>query len=224
MGHKVNPKVIRLGITRTWESKWFARKNYPLYLRQDVLIRKFIKAKLKDSGVAKIEIERSGENLNVIIRAARPGIIIGRGGLGVETIKKELQEKILNKKELKIPGKTNISINILEVDKPNLNAQIVVDSIIADTEKRVAFRRVMKQAISRAMRAGAKGVKVWMGGRLNGAEIARTEVLSEGTIPLHTLRADIDYSRGAAETMYGKVGVKVWIYRGEVFAKDIIKK
>ena len=160
MGHKVNPKVIRLGITRTWESKWFARQNYQIYLRQDVLIRKFLKAKLKDAGIAKIEIERSGENLNIIIRAVRPGVIIGRGGMGVEALKKELQEKIFNKKELKSPGKMSMNINILEVDKPNLNAQIVVDSMIADTEKRVAFRRVMKQAISRVMRAGAKGVKV----------------------------------------------------------------
>ena len=220
MGHKVNPKVIRLGITRTWDSNWFARKNYQLYLRQDVLIRKFLKTKLKEAGIAKIEIERSGENLNIIIRAVRPGVIIGRGGLGVEMIKKELQDKILNKEELKSPGRLSININILEVDKPNLNAQVVADSMIADIEKRVGFRRVMKQAISRVMRAGARGVKVWVGGRLNGAEIARTEVLAEGTIPLHTLRADIDYARGAAETIYGKVGVKVWIYRGEVFAKE----
>jgi small subunit ribosomal protein S3 len=224
MGHKVNPKVIRLGITRTWDSKWFAKKNYQLYLRQDVLIRKFLKAKLKEAGVAKIEIERSGENLNIIIRAVRPGVIIGRGGMGVEALKKELQSNIFNKKELKSLGKTGININIMEVDKPNLNAQIVADAMIADIEKRVAFRRVMKQAISRVMRAGAKGVKVWVGGRLNGVEIARTEVLSEGTIPLHTLRADIDYARGAAETLYGKVGVKVWIYRGEVFAKEGNKK
>lgn len=224
MGHKVNPKVIRLGITRGWESRWFSRHNFGAYLKQDVLIRKFLKAKLKDAGIAKIETERSGENLNIIIRAVRPGIIIGRGGMGVETLKNEIKEKILNKKELKTSNKINLSVNILEVDKPNLNAQVVVDAMIADIEKRVAFRRVMKQAISRVMRAGARGVKVCVGGRLNGAEIARTEVLSEGTIPLHTLRADIDYSRGAALTIYGKIGIKVWIYRGDIFNKEVSKK
>lgn len=224
MGHKVNPKVIRIGITRGWESRWFSRKNFGIYLRQDVLIRKFLKAKLKDAGVAKIEIERSGENMNIIIKAVRPGVIIGRGGMGVEALKNEIKEKILNKKDLKTSKKINLNVNILEVDKPNLNAQVVVDAMIADIEKRVAFRRVMKQAISRVMRAGAKGVKVWVGGRLNGAEIARTEVLSEGTIPLHTLRADIDYSRGAALTIYGKIGIKVWIYRGDIFNKEVSKK
>lgn len=144
--------------------------------------------------------------------------------MGVEALKKEIQEKLLNKKDLKSPSKMSLNINILEVDRPNLNAQVVVDAMIADIEKRVAFRRVMKQAISRVMRAGAKGVKVWVGGRLNGAEIARTEVLSEGTIPLHTLRADIDYCRGAALTIYGKIGVKVWIYRGDIFNKETSKK
>ncbi len=224
MGHKVNPKVIRLGITRTWESKWFSRNNFGIYLKQDVLIRKFLRAKLKDSGIAKIEIERSGENVNIIIKAVRPGVIIGRGGMGVESLKNEIKEKILSKNDVKVPTKINLNVNILEVDKPNLNAQVVVDAIIADIEKRVAFRRVMKQAISRVMRAGARGVKVGVGGRLNGAEIARTEVLSEGSIPLHTLRADIDYSRGAASTIYGKIGVKVWIYRGDIFNKETSKK
>jgi len=223
MGHKVNPKVIRLGITRTWDSKWFSTRNFIIYLKQDVAIRKLLKEKLKDAGIAKIEIERSGESLNIIIHAVRPGVIIGRGGLGVEALKEDIKKKILAKKATGVSGKTSLNINILEVDKPNLNAQVLVDTIIADIEKRFPYRRVMKQTISKAIRAGAKGVKVWIGGRLNGAEIARTEVLSEGTIPLHTLRADIDYSRGAAKTIFGTVGVKVWIYRGEVFEKSFKK-
>ncbi|OGY41686.1 MAG: 30S ribosomal protein S3 [Candidatus Buchananbacteria bacterium RBG_13_39_9] len=223
MGHKVNPKVIRLTINKTWDSKWFSRHNFCLYLRQDVVIRKFLQKKLKDAGVARIEIERSGENLNIIIYAVRPGVIIGRSGVGIEEMKSALKKEILNKQETKLPGNLSLNINIMEVDKPNLNAQIVVDNIIADLEKRIPFRRTMKQAISRVMRAGAKGVKVIVGGRLNGAEIARTEMLTEGMVPLHTLRADIDYSRSAAQTIYGKIGVKVWIYKGEVFNKVTLK-
>jgi len=221
MGQKVNPKIFRIGITKTWDSKWFSKRNFSLLLRQDVLIRKFIKNKLKDSGVSKIEIERSAENINIIIYAVKPGIIIGRSGVGIEDLKNELKKKVLEKAESKVPGKLNLNINIMEVDKPNLNSQIVLDNIIADLEKRIPFRRIMKQAISRVMRAGAKGVRVLVSGRLNGAEIARREMLAEGMLPLHTLRSDIDYSRGAAQTIYGKIGVKVWIYKGEVFEKEI---
>lgn len=219
MGNKVNPKAIRIAVNRGWDSKWFSQRNFGIYLRQDLSIRKFLKGKLKDSGVASIDIERSGQNLTIIIHAVKPGVIIGRSGVGIEDLKNALKKNILNKETLKTPTKVNLNINILEVDKPNLNAQIVLDNIIADLEKRIPFRRTMKQSISRVMRAGAKGVKVNISGRLNGAEIARDEVLSEGEIPLHTLRADIDYSRGAAQTIYGKIGVKVWIYKGEVFNK-----
>ncbi|MCX6742731.1 MAG: 30S ribosomal protein S3 [Candidatus Parcubacteria bacterium] len=221
MGQKVNPKIFRIGITKTWDSKWFSTRNFSLLLRQDVLIRKFLKSKLKDSGVSKIEIERSAEKINIIIYAVKPGIIIGRSGVGIEDLKNELKKKVLAKAESKVPGKLNLNINIMEVDKPNLNSQIVLDNIIADLEKRIPFRRIMKQAISRVMRAGAKGVRVLVSGRLNGAEIARREMLAEGMLPLHTLRSDIDYSRGAAQTIYGKIGVKVWIYKGEVFEKEI---
>lgn len=219
MGHKVNPKAIRVGVIKGWPSKWFARDNFSAFLRQDLAIKKFLKGKLKDAGVANIEIERSAEKLNIIIYAVKPGIIIGRSGVGIEDLKTNLKKTVLNKEATKVPGKVNLNINIMEVDKPNLNAQIVVDNIINDLEKRIPFRRSMKQSISRVMRAGAKGVKVMVSGRLNGAEIARTEMLTEGEVPLHTLRADIDYNRAAAQTIYGKIGVKVWIYKGEVFNK-----
>jgi len=220
MGQKINPKAFRMGVIKSWDSKWFSKRNFCAFLKQDVVVRKFLKNRLKESGVAKIEIERSAENINIIIYASRPGVIIGRSGVGIEDLKTELKKKIFNKQGTKTLGKLNLSINIMEIDKPNLNAQIVLDNMIADLEKRIPFRRILKQAISRSMRAGAKGVKVQVSGRLNGAEIARREALSEGMLPLHTLRADIDYSRGAAQTIYGKIGVKVWIYKGEVFEKD----
>lgn len=219
MGNKVNPKAIRIAVNKGWNSKWFARQNFSVLLRQDLAIKKFLKTNLKDSGVANIEIERSAEKLNIIVYAVKPGIIIGRSGVGIEELKEKLKKNILNKEITKVPGKITMSINIMEVDKPNLNSQVVLDNIINDLEKRIPFRRSMKQAISRVMRAGAKGVKVVISGRLNGAEIAREEMLTEGEVPLHTLRADIDYSRNAAQTIYGKIGVKVWIYKGEVFNK-----
>jgi len=219
MGHKVNPKAIRIGVNRGWNSKWFARQNFGGLLRQDLAIKKFLKAKLKDAGIANIEIERSAEKLNIIIHAVKPGIIIGRSGVGIEDLKTNLKKTVLNKEATNVPGKINLNINILEVDKPNLNSQIVLDNIISDLEKRIPFRRTMKQSISRIMRAGAKGVKIKVSGRLNGAEIAREEMQTEGEVPLHTLRADIDYARAAAQTIYGKIGVKVWIYKGEVFNK-----
>ncbi len=218
MGQKVNPKSFRIGVTKTWDSKWFAKRDFSSYLKQDVIIKKYLKNKLKEAGVAKIETERSAEKINIIIHAVRPGVIIGRSGVGIEQLKEELIKKIFNKKATKTPGKVNLNINILQVDKPNLNAQVVLDNIIADLEKRIPYRRVMKQSIGRVIRAGAKGVKVIVAGRLNGAEIARTETLTEGMIPLHTLRANIDYTRGAAHTIYGKIGVKVWIYKGEIFS------
>jgi small subunit ribosomal protein S3 len=180
--------------------------------------------RLKESGVAKVDIERSREQLIITIHAMKPGVIIGRAGSGIEDLKKEIITKFINKEQTRVPGKVSVSISVQEVQNPNLNSQIVLDSMIADLEKRIAYRRVMKQAVGRVDRAGALGVKVIVAGRLNGAEIARTEKLSVGRLPLHTLRADIDYARGAAQTMYGKIGVKVWIYRGDVFNKDMDAK
>jgi len=223
MGQKINPKIFRTGVIKSWDSRWFSRRNFSSLLKQDVLIRKFLKEKLKDAGAARVEIERSAGNINIIIHAVRPGVIIGRSGVGIEELKAGLKKKVLNKQGAGMLEKINLNINIMEVEKPNLNAQVVLDNIISDLEKRIPYRRIMKQAISRVERAGAKGVKVIIAGRLNGAEIAREEKIVSGKIPLHTLRADIDYARGAAQTIYGKIGVKVWIYRGDIFEGRNIK-
>jgi small subunit ribosomal protein S3 len=216
MGQKVNPKIFRLGIIRSWDSKWFSdsKKDYITNFMQDVKIRKFLMNELRESGVDRVEIERSSNKISINIFAAKPGLIIGRGGLGVDDLKKKVHNKFLKKHRL-----SEINLNITEADRPNLSAQILAQSMILDLEKRIPFRRVMKQAMSRAERAGALGVKVIVKGRLNGAEIARSEMLTTGKVPLHTLRADIDYARGAAKTIYGAIGVKVWIYKGEVFEK-----
>lgn len=213
MGHKVNPKSFRLGQSVTWSSRWFSKKNYPEMLREDILIKKFLTVKLKEAVVEKIDIERTPAEITIIISATRPGVIIGRGGAGIEEIKKAVSQKFLKN------VKQNVKVNIQEVDNPNLSAPAIIHFIIADLEKRMPFRRVMKQSIERVRKAGALGVKVRISGRLNGAEIARTETLSEGKVPLHTLRANIDYSRDTARTTYGAIGVKVWIYKGEVFKK-----
>ncbi|MFW0837619.1 MAG: 30S ribosomal protein S3 [Candidatus Komeilibacteria bacterium] len=213
MGQKVNPKALRLGITQTWTSKWFARKDFAAFLQQDIKIRKYLLNKLRESGIDKIEISRNGKELTLDITAAKPGLIIGRGGMGIEEIKKDLQDNVL-------PNKAIVKINIKEVKDPNLSAAVVLQNMAFDLEKRIPFRRIGKQAIDKVMQAGAEGVKIAMAGRLNGAEIARTEMFTEGKIPLHTLRADIDYSRGHAQTTYGKIGLKVWIYKGEIFNKD----
>lgn len=214
MGQKVNPKALRLGITRTWPSKWFAsRADFANFLEQDTKIRKYINVKMRDAGIDTIEISRDEKAIIIDIIAGKPGIIIGRGGSGIEDLKKVLRKDVFK-------NKFNVKINVKEVEDSNLSAAVVMQSVIADIEKRMPFRRVMKQAISRVMRANAKGVKISLAGRLNGVEIARTETLFEGKIPLHTFRADIDYSRGHASTTYGKIGVKVWIYKGEVFNKD----
>jgi len=211
MGHKINPKGFRLGQIYTWNSKWFSSKNdYRARLKQDILIRKFLKGKLREARIDNISIERSANSMTIIIKAAKPGIIIGRSGAGAEDLKKEIKKNFLD-------SKTGLNLNILEVEKPGLSAAIVLQDMIADIEKRIPFRRVMKSAISRVEKAGAKGIKVKVSGRLNGAEIARSETLSSGKIPLHTLRADIDYARGTAYTIYGAIGIKVWIYKGEVF-------
>lgn len=219
MGQKVHPKIFRIGIIYNSNSKWFARKSdYAKFLQQDVQIRKHLKEKLPEAGIAKIEIERSPNKLDVIIYTIKPGVVIGKGGAGIEELKKDIRQKF------RIDNKTNLNLNIQEVEKPDLNAELIKQSIIGQLEKRVPYRRAIKRAIDQVMRAGAQGVKIIVAGRLNGAEIARTETLTEGKIPLHTIRADIDYSRGAAHTIYGSVGVKVWIYRGEIFAKEDNKK
>jgi len=217
MGHKVNPKVIRLNITRTWPSKWFSTgKNMIKYLEQDIRLRKYLFVELREAGVDRIEIERSGHKITIGIFTAKPGIIIGRGGSGAGDLKKKLHVKFLKNFRL-----ADINLNITEFDRPNLSSMIIAQSMAIDIEKRMPFRRVMKQAINKAERAGALGVKVVVSGRLNGSEIARTEMLTSGKVPLHTLRADIDFAKTTAKTTYGAIGIKFWIYKGDVFKKEI---
>lgn len=214
MGQKINPIGFRLGGLQQWKSKWYAPKQqYAKLLEQDVKLRRFLTHSLKESLVNRVEIERSRQKVTITIHAAKPGLIIGRGGAGIDELKKKISRKYL-------PQKTNLQINIQEVRRPNLHAAIVAQTIVNDLEKRIPFRRAMKQAMGRVQREGAKGVKIQVKGRLNGAEIARSESVAEGLIPLHTLRADIDYSRTHAATTYGKIGIKVWIYKGEIFEQD----
>ncbi|ANY74214.1 MULTISPECIES: 30S ribosomal protein S3 [Paenibacillus] len=207
MGQKVNPVGLRIGIIRDWESKWYAGKDFGDLLLEDVKIREYLKNKLKDSAVSRIEIERAANRVNVTIHTAKPGMVIGKGGSEVEVLRGQVT---------KIAGGKKVHINISEIKNPELDAILVAESIAQQLERRVSFRRALKQAIQRTMRAGAKGIKTSVSGRLGGAEIARTEGYSEGTVPLHTLRADIDYGTAEAHTTYGRIGVKVWIYRGEV--------
>lgn len=206
MGQKVNPKGLRIGIIRTWEGRWYADRNYEELLHEDLKIRKFILKKLHQAGVPKVEIERAANRVKVSIHAAKPGIVIGRGGAEVENLRKTLEA---------MTGK-QVAVNIVEIKKPELDAQLVAEGVAQQLEKRVSFRRAMKQTVGRTMRVGAQGIKISCGGRLGGAEIARTEWYNEGKVPLHTLRADIDYGFAEANTTYGKIGIKVWIYRGEV--------
>jgi small subunit ribosomal protein S3 len=207
MGQKVNPHGLRVGVIKDWDSRWFANdSDFGDTLVSDYKIRKYLKEKLKVAGVPKIEIERSNTGVKVVIHCAKPGVVIGRGGAEIEKLRVSLE---------KMTGKS-VSVNVAEVKSPDMNAQLVAESIAEQLEKRVAFRRAMKQAIGRTMRLGAKGIKIAVSGRLGGAEIARTEHYHEGTIPLQTLRADIDYGFFEANTTYGKIGVKVWIYTGEV--------
>ncbi|WP_010279607.1 30S ribosomal protein S3 [Paenibacillus senegalensis] len=206
MGQKVSPIGLRVGIIRDWESKWYADKDYGDLLLEDVKIRDYLKGKLKDASVSRVEIERAANRVNVTIHTAKPGMVIGKGGSEVEVIRAHIA-KLSNKK---------VHINISEVKRPDLDATLVAESIAQQLERRVSFRRAMKQSIQRSIRAGAKGIKTAVSGRLGGAEIARSEGYSEGTVPLHTLRADIDYGTAEAHTTYGRIGVKVWIYRGEV--------
>lgn len=208
MGQKVNPIGIRVGVIRDWDAKWYANdKNYVDLLHEDFKVRKFVKTKLFDSGVARIVIERTGTTkIKVTIHTAKPGIVIGRNGSAIEVLRGEL-EKLTNK---------SVSISVVEVKQPEKNAQLVAESIAQALENRVAYRRAMKQHIQRAQKAGALGVKISCAGRLAGADIARTEWVTEGKVPLHTLRADIDYGFYEADTTYGKIGIKVWIYNGEI--------
>lgn len=207
MGQKVNPHGLRIGIIKDWDTKWYAsKKNFGDLLVEDVKIRDFIKKKLYISGVSRIEIERAANKIKVNIHTAKPGLVIGKGGAGIEDLRKDVE---------KLTGKS-VLINITEIKTPELEAQLVAENIASQLEKRISFRRAMKQAMSRTMKLGAKGIKTMVAGRLGGAEIARSEHYHEGTIPLQTLRADIDYGFTEANTTYGKLGVKVWIYKGEV--------
>jgi len=216
MGQKVNPHGLRIGIIKDWDTKWYAgAKDFSAFLIEDVKIRKYLKEKLYIAGIARIEIERAANKIKINIHTAKPGIIIGKQGAGIEALRQELE---------KMTGKS-VLLNITEIKNTELVAQLVAENIAAQLEKRVSFRRAMKQAMSRTMKAGARGIKTQVSGRLGGAEIARTEHYAEGTIPLQTLRADIDYGFAEANTTYGKIGVKVWIYKGEVLpAKKKEKK
>jgi small subunit ribosomal protein S3 len=210
LGQKVNPIGLRLGIVKTWESRWYAGKNYADYILEDYNIRKFIKKKLYHAGISKVEIERSAKRVRLRIFTSRPGIVIGKKGAEIALLKKEL-EKIVSHE---------VIIDIQEVRKPELDAQLVAENIALQIERRVAFRRAMKRGISSAMRFGAEGIKIICSGRLGGAEMARTEQYREGRIPLHTLRADIDYGFVEARTTYGIIGIKVFIFKGEILEKD----
>ena len=213
MGQKVHPTGIRLGIVKDWTSKWYAdSKTFPEYVRTDHLLRSFIKRKLKDASVSRITIERPAKKANITIYTARPGIVIGKKGEDIEKLRMEVAKMI----DMQL---VDVHIKINEVRKPELDAQLVAEGIAQQLERRVMFRRAMKRAVTNTMRVGAEGVKVKVAGRLNGAEIARSEWYHEGRVPLHTLRADIDYGLAEAHTTYGVIGVKVWIFKGEVFDK-----
>ena len=213
MGQKVNPIALRLGIVKSWESRWYAGKNYSDYILEDYNIRKFIKQKLYHAGISRIEIERSAKRVKLIIFTSRPGIVIGKKGAEIALLKKEL-EKIVSHE---------VIIDIQEVRKPEIDAQLVAENIALQIERRVAFRRAMKRGISSAMRFGAEGIKIICSGRLGGAEMARTEQYREGRVPLHTLRADIDYGFIEARTTYGIIGIKVFIFKGEILKKESVE-
>ena len=206
MGQKVNPIGLRLGIVKTWDSRWYAEKLYSKFLQEDIIIRRYIKKKLYHAGVSKVEIERTGNRAKITIRAARPGIIIGQKGAEIEKLQKEIRK--ITQRE--------ISINIQEVRRVEADAQLVAENVALQLERRVAFRRAMKKSVTASMKFGVQGIKIACGGRLGGAEIARSEWYREGRVPLHTLRADIDYGFAEARTTYGAIGIKVWIYKGEV--------
>lgn len=206
MGQKINPNGFRVGVIRDWTAKWYADKNYAAYLNEDLRIRKYIEKRLADASVSTVEIERAANRVNVSIHTAKPGMVIGKGGSEVEALRKELNN-LTNKR---------VHINVVEIKKPDLDAHLVGESVAEQLKNRIAFRRAMRGAMQRTMRAGAKGIKIQVAGRLNGADMSRIESYSDGTVPLHTLRADIDYSWDEAHTTYGVLGIKTWIYRGEV--------
>ena len=214
MGQKVHPHGLRVGIIKTWDSRWFAGKNFAKFLHEDVKIREYIKKKLFTSGISQVEIERAGGRVKITIHTGKPGMVIGRGGAGIEELRKNLAKFT----------DAQIDVNIAEVKQQDMSSVLVAENIAAQLEKRIAFRRAMKQAVGRTMKSGAKGIKVMVSGRLGGAEIARSEWYREGTIPLQTLRADIDYGFAEANTTYGKIGVKVWIYKGEVLPQAKTRK
>ena len=210
MGQKVNPHGLRVGVIKGWESNWYADKDYEKFLLEDIKIREFIKEKLFLSGISKVDIERASNKARITIYTAKPGMVIGRQGSNIELLKKDLKKMI----------SANVDINIQEIKQPDMDATLVAENIASQLERRIAFRRAMKQCVGRTMRMGAKGIKVKVGGRLGGAEIARSESYREGSIPLHTLRADIDYGTAEAHTTYGRIGVKVWINKGEVLPES----
>jgi small subunit ribosomal protein S3 len=208
MGQKVNPKGLRLGIIEGWQSKWFAGKDFARYIGEDVKIRKFVRNKLQAAGISRVEIERAAARVKVNIYTAKPGLVIGKKGKDIEDLRKELKNLV----------QRDVNLSIVEARKADSDAQLVAEGIAFQLERRVNFRRAMKEAVGRAQRVGAEGIKVRVSGRLNGAEIARTEQYREGRVPLHTLRAEIDYGTAEAQTTYGIIGVKVWVFKGEKFA------
>ncbi len=210
MGQKVNPYGIRLGINKTWSSRWFSKSDYTKLLHQDLRIKNYVEKKLKNASISKINIERAAKKIRISIYSSRPGIIIGKKGADIETLKNDLSTM----------SNLEVFLDIKEVRKPEVEAKLVAENIASQLEKRISFRRAMKKAVQSAMRLGAKGVKVVCSGRLGGAEIARTEKYHEGSVPLHTLRGDIDYATAEAETTYGICGIKVWINKGEILSKD----
>jgi small subunit ribosomal protein S3 len=209
LGQKVNPIGFRLGVIRSWDSKWVSRKNYARWLHEDILLRRYIRKHLERAGISRVFIERAGDKAKVNVHTARPGIVIGKRGAGVESLKKELQKQV----------DSEVFLNIREVRKAEVDAQLVAENVASQLVNRVAFRRAMKKAVSTSLKFGAKGIKIRCAGRLGGAEMARKEWYREGRVPLHTLRADIDYGMATAKTTYGTIGVKVWIFRGEVLDK-----
>ena len=210
MGQKTNPIGFRLGVVRGWSSQWYSEKDFAKWLHEDLRLKKFVKQKLGHAGVASVEVERAANKVKINIFTARPGIVIGKRGAGVETLKKEVQALTTSE----------VFLNIQEVRKAETNAQLVAENVATQLERRVAFRRAMKKAVQNTMRLGAKGIKLRVSGRLNGAEIARTESTHEGSVPLHTLRADVEYGVASAGTAYGNIGVKVWVFKGERWLKD----
>ena len=210
MGQKVNPIGLRVGINRTWDSRWFADKDYAQKLVQDLKLKEFCKKRLKPAGVSKVIVERASKNVRVTVHAARPGVIIGKKGADIEKLRKQLSDR----------AGTDVSLNIVEVRKPEVDAQLAAEAVAQQLEKRVSFRRAMKRAVQNAMRFGSEGIRINVSGRLGGADIARTEWYREGQVPLHTLRADIDYGFAEALTTYGIIGVKVWLYKGEILEHD----